>query len=58
MVMMITAMIQMPLMKEVKDGLMLGTLLMLNGTQSVFKDHMEIPGISLVLKILKVVKFA
>jgi hypothetical protein len=58
MVMMITAMIQMPLMKEVKDGLMLGTLLMLNGTQSVFKDHMEIPGISLVLKILKVVMFA
>jgi len=50
MVMMITAMTQMPLMKEVKDGLMLGTLLMLNGTQSVFKDHTETPGISLMLK--------
>jgi hypothetical protein len=58
MVMMITAMIQMPLMKEVKDGLMLGTLLMLNGTQSVSKDHMETPGISLVKKISMAVKFA
>jgi len=50
MVMMIIAMTQMPLTKEVKDGFMLGTLLMLNGTQSASKDHMEIPGISLMLK--------
>jgi len=53
MVMMITAMTQMPLTKEVKDGLMLGTLLMLNGTQSVSKDHTETPGISLTLKITR-----
>jgi len=50
MVMMIIAMTQMPLTKEVKAGPMLGTLLMLNGTQSASKDHMEIPGISLMLK--------
>jgi hypothetical protein len=58
MVMMITAMIQMHLMKEVKDGFMLGTLLMLNGTQSASKDHTETPGISPVKKISMAVKFA
>ena len=58
MVMMITVMTQMPLMKEVKDGFMPGTLLMLNGTLSVSKDHMETPGISPVKKIFMVVKFA
>jgi hypothetical protein len=58
MVMMITAMTQMPLMKEVKDGFMLGTLLMLNGTQSASKDHTETPGISPVKKISMVMKFA
>ena len=58
MVMMITAMIQMPHMKEVKDGLMPGTQLMQNGTLSVSKDHMETPGISPVKKISMVVKFA
>jgi len=57
MVMMIIAMTQMPLTKEVKDGFMLGTLLMLNGTQSASKDLTETPGISLAPKILKVVKF-
>jgi len=58
MVMMITAMIQMPLTKVVKDGFMPGTQLMLNGTRSASKDHTETPGISPVKKISMVVKFA
>jgi len=37
-------------MLKAKAGPMLGTLLMLNGTQSASKDHMETPGISLMLK--------
>jgi len=57
MVMMITAMTQMPLTKVVKAGPMLGTLLMLNGTQLASKVHMETPGISPVKKISMVVKF-
>jgi hypothetical protein len=39
------------LMLKAKAGLMLGTLLMLNGTQSVSKGHMVTPGISPVKKI-------
>jgi hypothetical protein len=45
-------------MLRVKDGFMPGILLMLNGILSVFKDHIITPGISPVLKILKVVKYA
>jgi len=58
MVTMITAMTQMPLTKVVKAGLMLGILLMLNGTQLASKVHMETPGTSQVRKISKVVKCA
>jgi len=57
MVMMITAMTQMLLTKEVKAGFMPGTQLMLNGILSASKDHTETPGISPVKKISMVVKF-
>jgi len=58
MVMMITAMTQMPLTKVAKAGPMLGIQLMLNGTQLAFKDLTEIPGISPAPKISKVEMFA
>jgi len=45
-------------MLRVKDGFMPGTLLMLNGIQSAFKDHIITPGISPAPKISKVVKYA